>query len=64
MHNIELKRINAVLRNQLNKDISMINKNPLLFISAEETNKFQLKKPIANYCKTTSQNRTKDLTSF
>ena len=42
----------------------MISKDPLLFISAEETNKLQLKKPVANYCKTTSQNRTKDLTSF
>ena len=52
MHNIELKRINAVFRNQLNKDISMINKDPLLFISAEETIKLQLKKPMANYCKT------------
>ena len=64
MHNIELKWINAGFRNQLNKDIGMINKDPLLFISAEQTNKLQLKKPVANYCKTTSQNRTKDLTSF
>ena len=64
MHNIELRRINAVFRNQLNKDISMINKDPLLFISAEETIKLQLKKPMANYCKTAWQNCTKDVTSF
>ena len=36
VRNIEFKRINAVLQNQLNKDISMINKNPLLFIPGDK----------------------------
>ena len=36
--NIEFKRANRVFQNQLNKDIKMINKDPLLFIPADKSN--------------------------
>ena len=38
MCNIEFKRVNTVFQNQLNKDINMINKDPLLFIPAGKSN--------------------------
>ena len=38
MRNIEFKRANTVFQNQLNKDINMINKDPLLFIPADKSN--------------------------
>ena len=40
----------------------MINKDPLLFIPADKSS--NLKTLTVNYCKTTSQNRTKNLTSL
>ena len=67
MRNIAFKGINTVFQNQLNKDINMINKDPFLFIPADKTNnlyKLVIKTPIVNYCKTTSQSRTKGLTSI
>ena len=36
--NIEFKRINNAFQNQLNKDINLINNDPLLFIPADKTN--------------------------
>ena len=36
--NIEFKRANTVFQNQLNKHINMINKDPLLFITADKSN--------------------------
>ena len=38
MRNIEFKRANTVFQNQVNKDIYMINKDPLLFIPADKSN--------------------------
>ena len=38
VRNIEFKRANTVFQNQLNKDINMINKDPLLFIPADKSN--------------------------
>ena len=38
MRNIEFKRANTVIQNQLNKHINMINKYPLLFIPADKSN--------------------------
>ena len=38
--NIEFKRANTVFQNKLNKDIIMINKDPLLFIPADKSNNF------------------------
>ena len=38
VRNIEFKRVNTVFQNQLNKDINMINKDPLLFIPADKSN--------------------------
>ena len=36
--NIEFKRANTVFQNQLNKDINMIKKDPLLFIPVDKSN--------------------------
>ena len=38
VRNIEFKRANTVFQNQLNKDINMINKDPLLAIPASKSN--------------------------
>ena len=38
MRNIEFKTINTIFENQSNKDVNMINKNPLLFIPAGRSN--------------------------
>ena len=38
MRNVEFKRANTVFQNELNKDINMINKDPLLFIPADKSN--------------------------
>ena len=38
MRNIEFKTINTIFENQPNKDVNMINKNPLLFIPAGRSN--------------------------
>ena len=38
LRNIEFKRINTAFQNQLNKDINLINNDPLLFIPADKTN--------------------------
>ena len=38
VRNIEFKKANTVFQNQLNKDINMINKDPLLFIPADKSN--------------------------
>ena len=38
VRNIEFKRINTAFQNQLNKDINLINNDPLLFIPADKTN--------------------------
>ena len=38
VRNIEFKRANTVFQNQLNKHINMINKDPLLFITADKSN--------------------------
>ena len=66
VRNIEFKRANTVFQNQLNKDIKMINKGLLLFFPADKSNHLYKinRTAIANYCKTTSQNCTKNLTSL
>ena len=38
MRNIEFKRANTIFQNQLNKDINIINKDPLLIIPADKSN--------------------------
>ena len=38
VRNVEFKRANTVFQNELNKDINMINKDPLLFIPADKSN--------------------------
>ena len=38
VRNIEFKRANKVFQNQLNQDINMINKDPLLFIPLDKSN--------------------------
>ena len=40
MRNIEFKRANTVFQNHLNKDINIINKDPLLFIPADKSSNF------------------------
>ena len=66
MRNIAFEGIDTVFQNQLNKDINMINKDPFLFIFLKikltTFIKLVTKTPIANYCETTSQSRTKGLT--
>ena len=38
VRNIEFKRAHTVFQNQLNRDVNMINKDPLLFIPADKSN--------------------------
>ena len=66
LHNIEFEIINTVFQNQLIKDINMINKDQLLFIPANKSiNLIQVSKDTySKLLKTTSQNRTKNLTSL
>ena len=56
VRNIEFKKANTVFQNQLNKDINMINKDPLLFIPADKSNNlYQVSKDtISDYCLTTT----------
>ena len=59
MRNIEYERANTVFQNQLNKDINMINKNPLLFIPPDKSNNLYYKVSKDIYCKLLQDNVTK-----
>ena len=59
MRNIEFERANTVFQNQLNKDINMINKNPLLFIPPDKSNNLYSKVSKDIYCKLLQDNVTK-----
>ena len=58
VRNVEFKRANMVFQNQFNKDINMIDKNPLLFILADKfNNRYKVSKD--TYCKLLQDNITK-----
>ena len=53
VHNIEFKRANTVFQNQLNKDINMINKDPLYKVSRDNYSKLLQDNVTKSYKKST-----------
>ena len=66
VHNIEFKRANTIFQNQLNKDINMINKYPLLLIPADKSsNLYKVSKDTySKLLQDNITNRKKNLTSL